>query len=598
MCGVFAMLFRRPLNDQDVDLARKATNLLAHRGPDGDGEWLDRERGVYLGHRRLAIIDPTSASAQPMASAGTVLCYNGEIYNYIELRDRLVGLGHTFSTRGDVEVLIKAWHQWGPEALDHLDGMFAFVLYDGASAYLAVDPFGEKPLFYAQTEGGIAVCSEIKPLQECFALAASLTPPKLAALLALGWIPDPETSVEGTKKVRCGSIIRIEQGRIQEDKRYWVPPIADPGHGNPTPLREVDLDRINTVICESVERRMRTDVPFCHFLSGGIDSSLIAAIAKKEFGKDVQCVTVSFAGTSANDEAAAARSIADELGLEHQVIDSSAHLDHINAKALVDLFGQPSDLLTLFFIADMARAVSDRFRVALAGSGGDEIFFGYGKHAFFYRRRFFYNAPYFLRRAAGVMAYPFRGRSGAAAVLSGSVGTKDHERYIAQMNLGAIGWLRRVDGFRDMAQRLWPESTGAIELDIPKFDLRLAQPSARLAAMDIGSMRHSVEIRSPLLSRRIIETVAGFDPRAFVAFGQKSVLRRLAGRYLSAETINRPKQGFVFPPGELVGAMGTRPPVVEGVSAKMVDAAWAKRAEPGFVKIAARLAVAEAYAAT
>src|SRR5215213_4628822 len=163
MCGVFACFLRRPLTDKDIALCRAGTAALRHRGPDHGGEWMDRAAGVFLGHRRLSIIDLTPSANQPMHRDGAVLSYNGEIYNYREVRDRLVAKGTRFVSQSDTEVLLAAWAANGARALDDLDGMFAFALWDGESGWLAVDRFGEKPLFYANTVDGTYVSSELTP---------------------------------------------------------------------------------------------------------------------------------------------------------------------------------------------------------------------------------------------------------------------------------------------------------------------------------------------------------------------------------------------------------------------------------------------------
>jgi asparagine synthase (glutamine-hydrolysing) len=182
MCGIFGLFLNRPLTEADVALGRAGTVALTHRGPDGEGEWIDGERGVFLGHRRLSIIDLTEASAQPMERGGSVIAYNGEIYNFRDLRSELEGKGVDFRSSGDAEVLLQAWREWGERALDRFDGMFAFSIWDGEKAHFAVDPFGEKPLFWAETTDGVYVSSELKPLVDLLDLKPSISDELAAAL--------------------------------------------------------------------------------------------------------------------------------------------------------------------------------------------------------------------------------------------------------------------------------------------------------------------------------------------------------------------------------------------------------------------------------
>src|SRR3972149_1961725 len=197
MCGIFGFSLNRPVRESDLALGRRGAEMLRHRGPDGSGEWADAARGLYLGHRRLAVIDTSAANAQPMTSGALTVSFNGEIYNFKELRDELAGRGRAFATAGDTEVLLKAWQEWGAGAIDRFDGMFAIALADGARLHLVTDPFGEKPLFCATLPEGVYFASEPHALPRPLGLDFAPGQDEIAAFMCLGFIPAPGTGIKG-----------------------------------------------------------------------------------------------------------------------------------------------------------------------------------------------------------------------------------------------------------------------------------------------------------------------------------------------------------------------------------------------------------------
>ena len=302
MCGIFALFLRRPLSEADFALGRAGRDALTHRGPDGSGEWIDQAAGVYLGHRRLAIIDLSPSSDQPLLREGTALVYNGELYNFRDVRWQLRQHGVKFSTSGDVEVVLEAWRQWGVEAVHRFDGMFASVVWTGECAYLAVDHFGEKPLYYAETEDGVYVSSELPPLVRLLGLTPSLSPEALAAYLSLGYVPPPETAFLSVHRMPAATIAEIRGGTVAKTCTYWTPPLGTPGRGRPRPLGEDDLTRLQEALSESLQGRLIADVPLCIFLSAGIDSALVAAMAQRDFDSELECVSVSFPDDGGDDD--------------------------------------------------------------------------------------------------------------------------------------------------------------------------------------------------------------------------------------------------------------------------------------------------------
>ncbi len=590
MCGIFGLFLSRSLTEADISLGRLGCEALAHRGPDGDGEWFDIDAGVYLGHRRLSILDLSDAASQPMKSNANVLSYNGEVYNFLELRSRLKGLGATFTSTGDTEVLLRGWEHWGSEVLDHIDGMFAFALWDGQHGYLSIDAFGEKQLFYAITSDGIYFSSELLPLAQLLEAERDINEELLTAYLCLGYFPSPATAYKKIKRLDPGTFLTINQGQVKEEKTYWKPSPLEAGRGRVRPLSEQNLDRIRDVLIQSIERRLLADVPLCLFLSSGVDSSLVASLLKCELEKDVTCLTVSFPRGAVVNEAPVARRIAGHLGLEFIEVESSETSSAAGADAVLDFFGQPNSGLTVIPQYQVASSAVSNFSVAIGGMGGDELFCGYFKHWFFYRYRHLYALPESLRLGLGGFAGMMPGSFSRIRHFSNLVGVRSKEFYLANKNYPCIEWLRQLPKYEE-----WTDSEfmgmEQPELSIPFYELTKIMANCQLPSLDLGSMRASLELRTPFLCRALIDELANHDARAFMAFGQKSVLRRLLGRYLPEELRDQPKMGFVFPADIFLKPYSDKAPDVSGLPRSFVDKAWENRSAQGWSSIAVRLAL-------
>lgn len=596
MCGIFGLFRDRLLSDEDVGQARRLRDTIEHRGPDGSEEWIDREAGVYLGFNRLAILDPTPRSDQPMVRGDHVLAFNGEIYNFQGLREELEDAGATFETTGDAEVLLEAWRHWGTEALDRIDGMFAAALWDGSQAHLAVGPFGEKPLYWAELEDGIAIASELAPLVDLTGAQPALTGHRLTAYLSLGYIPAPETGYDGIHRLPKASTLRVVGGRSGQVQRYWQPPAPSPPSRRPTPLSETALDTLSEALVESLRKRLHTDVPMCLFLSGGVDSALVAALAKEELDRELPCITVAFPGNEDYNEAPIAARVADYLDLEHKIVEAATRPDEAGPDAVLDLFGQPNDNITVLPIQQMTELASQLgYKTALTGMGGDEVFHGYLKHAFISRYRTLYNLPENVRAPLGCLAR-LVARDGKIRHFGDLVGVQDHEIYLARKNYPAIDWLRDLPGFDAWARKAFQGLEPPFDLAVPRYELESVMPNSHLPAMDHGSMRSSLELRTPFLSREVVDAVSQLDPRALTAFGQKEALRRLLKRHLPDELVDQPKKGFRVPMARFVEHTGK-------TSVDNLDLS-ASRTEPVFdrigqaniwARLAVRLLLADAF---
>lgn len=563
MCGVFAMFMNRPLTGADLQFGRTATADLRHRGPDGEGEWYDIDAGVYLGHRRLAIIDLTEASSQPMVRGDHVLSYNGETYNYPELRRRLTAKGVSLRTMGDTEVMLEGLKTWGAAFLQELDAMFALALWDGERGMVAVDPFGEKPLYYAELQDGVVFCSELAPLVAHVSAAPRQDSEFITEFLALGYVRAPQTAYEKIGRLPAATVMEIRKGRIRTSERYWSPTIRPPADGKPVALQKAELDRLQEALVDSLSGRLIADVPMCLFLSGGVDSSLIAAIAKRDLGKDLDCITVSFSGTE--DEAPMARETAELLDLPFRRLSVDTGGRKFGPSDIVGLFGQPCEASTILSISHMTGAAASEYKVGLTGSGGDEIFFGYGKHAHFYKYRRFHALPDRLRAGLATLARLARPMHSSFVRLADDLLVPRREIFLADKNFPAIDWLRQMSGFRQFSEELFGNTRSAYE-EAALFEIVDAMPNSRLIAMDHGSMSNSMELRTPFLSRRVVDAIASVDPRALFAFGQKAALRSILERYLPSNIANRKKQGFFFPVDWLIDTEKLGQAALPGVS--------------------------------
>jgi asparagine synthase (glutamine-hydrolysing) len=596
MCGIFAIFLNRPLTDQDIDLGRAGTVALEHRGPDGSGEWVDRDAGVFLGHRRLAIIDPNARSDQPMQAHNGVLTYNGEIYNFQKLRQELKSKGRAFTTEGDTEVLSAAIDHWQEEAFNHFDGMFAFAFWDGHRAILAVDPFGEKPLFHVQTKDGVYLSSEIAPLAALLGLKPGFDDESLAAYISIGRVPSPKTAYPAIAKLPPASWCLVSSGRIGPVKRYWRAPIGEPGRGRVNKLTDKDLDEIGQALIASLESRVYADVPVSMFLSAGVDSSLIAALCARELDFRPQAITISFPNGNVFDEAPAARAIASELGLDHKVIDSHEDPENASPEALIDLLGQPADMISALSVQQIAQAVAQTHKVAMTGVGGDEIFSGYGKYEFAWRRRAILDLPVWLRRLFRNALGPISKISQKARQARQQYFLESHEQYLAIKNFPCIDQLRDLSSFSDWATATFPRRHRALYLDMKDYDLNSGLADEQLYSCDAAGMSKSIELRTPFLNRDLAEKIAEFDPRSFVAYGQKSVLRALLARYLPTRLTDIPKAGLIYPNDLFLQNVGNRMPSFPAVPDRFIENVWQRRYEGGGnSRLAVRLVIAAKF---
>ncbi|AOL94970.1 XrtA/PEP-CTERM system amidotransferase [Porphyrobacter sp. LM 6] len=567
MCGIAGIVHAETSKPVDPARVERMCEALAHRGPDGAGVWTDH--GIGLGHRRLSIID-LAGSPQPMHSADgrAVIVFNGEIYNFRELRRELEQAGFTFRTSGDTEVILAAWQRWGVDCLKRLDGMFAFALFDldKRQLFLARDRFGVKPLFLAHlSDGSIAFASELKGLLAHPLLRRRVNAHAIEAYMAWGYVPDTHSILSGVAKLPAGHFWLIEQGRTPgRPQRWWDIDFSQRERGS-----EADLSaQLVHLLRDAVRSRMVADVPLGAFLSGGVDSSGVVALMAEASAQPVRTCSIGF-DVAAYDETSYARQVAARFGADHQerivATDDFAAIDQIAA-----MFDEPfadASALPTWRVCQLAR---ERVTVALSGDGADEAFAGYRRQVFHHheeRARAVLpaglRAPLFgalgrawpkadwaprpLRAKATLLALAESGEEGYARGLSVTLPE-------ARRALYSDSFAASLDGFRaeDELIAMMCAAPGRSGLDRAQYaDLAFWLPGDILTKVDRTSMAVSLEAREPLLDHRLVEFAARLPERMRVRGSSgKYLLKKSLERYLPNDVLYRPKQGFVTPIAE------------------------------------------------
>ncbi len=593
MCGVVGFCVNRSLTEADIRLGRNSLEMLEHRGPDGQGEWYDRERGIYLGHRRLSIIDTSSSSDQPININESTISFNGELYNFIELRNELISQSCNFMSNGDGEVLLQAWRHWGSKALDKFDGMFAFALYDGECINLVTDPFGEKPLYILNNADGVFFSSEAQVLVDLFKLEFSPSPHEIAEFMAIGHFQSGTTGFRGLEVLPPSSHICLANGEIVTRTKYWSPPEPYLQKGKIRPLTENDIDIINMELLESLQLRIRSDLPVGVFLSGGIDSSLVAAMISRDLGLRVQTLTVAYPDGA--DESAEASRIAKHLELPHIIVDSCdddgwMHLPY----ELKRLYGVPNDNTTVLSVEQISNIAKRYMSVAICGTGGDEIFYGYNKYKFLYDNRLLYKWLSPLTKFLMPLD-PILNKISSWQIAKKLLnGTRDWQ-FLSLKNNGQGELLKEISDMCGWKGEVLNNYEEAFFLSVRGFDINTMLPGSYIPAIDRGSMRASLEVRTPFLSRRLVETVAQFDQRSLLAFGQKDVLRRILSRYIPRTLTDGPKQGFVFPTKRYLSQDQLTTPILPFLSDSIIERIWSNRLDVEYKSLAIRLSILSTF---
>ena len=557
MCGI-AGIVGAAANRLAAGERGKALDLMKLRGPDASGEW--EGENVWLGHRRLAIIDLSPRGHQPMFSPDKryVCILNGEIYNFRDIRARLETRGIRFVGGSDTEVLLHAYAEWGVAALDALDGMFAFAIWDDRDKKLLIarDRFGEKPLYCANApDGSLVFASDPKAVLQLVGRAPRIDVGALVGDLVYGYQLESNTVFSGVRMLPPASYLLTDRtGRPLEEAVYWKwRPAEQPRSGR----YEDYLQELEASLRTVVRRRLISDRPLGVLLSGGVDSSLTAAIAAQEAGREVDAYTIEF-DDGAFDESPHARAVAEKVGLRHHVLPSAAaRLDHL--PRLLWHYGVPFHDFSCIPTAAAFEAVSTKCVVCLTGDGGDEMFAGYSEPLLFRWLSDYSRIPSALRGILRGVLAPARGlgRTGQRMAKWSRLGALPHDEAFALIKdyiwNGSIPL--RTSAFRSEAKAAHSEMAGVYRGMAGGAVQRYLQANAAtqfasdfLVKVDVAAMAYSVESRTPFLSPEVAE-LAGAAPTDWLLNGgtPKRILRDLALKFLPAGVVRRPKQGFTPP---------------------------------------------------
>jgi asparagine synthase (glutamine-hydrolysing) len=561
MCGIVGYAGRP--GAMTTELLAVMRDTLTHRGPDASGIWISPDGSVVLGHRRLAILDLSPGGAQPMESSrGTsVIVFNGEIYNHEELRRELVASGAQFSSRSDTEVLLASYEAWGEKCVERLRGMFAFAIYDQARRviFMARDRAGEKPLYWAEHRGGLVFASELKALMADTEFARRISPEGMAYYLSFGYVPGDKCLLEGVHKLMpAHSLSWPLAGGAPRIGRYWD--IPQPRVDETYDVEEL-TNELQALLTSAVGEQLVADVPLAVLLSGGVDSSLVAAVAARASRHQVRTFTVTLPNHPRLDESRFARSVAQYLGADHVELP----LDEASADLIQKLavqYDEPMADSSMIPTYLLANTVARHCKVVLGGDGGDELFGGYlAYQSALKRERLRRKLPHVARSLIAAAARNLLpgGAKGRNALMSLGGSTADG---IAQSAIWtdptdyprASPWLsRRPDRFSPARWRrdLVEEVRGLPGAGMAA-DFRSYLPDDILVKVDRASMLCSLEVRAPFLDRRIIEFAYQRIPNRLRAALQerKILLRRLAKRLLPPELDIDRKQGFTIPISE------------------------------------------------
>jgi len=558
MCGIIGIISKKPIDD--TNWLSAGSNIMSHRGPDDSGAWWSEDKHVGLAHLRLSIIDLSEAGRQPMTDSLGMLriVFNGEIYNYNELRIELSAKGIVFHSKTDTEVILAAYKVWGTECLPRLNGMFAFALYDISerTLFMARDRIGEKPLFYSEANGVLRFASELKAFMIDSTQSQSIDMEALDCYLAMGYVPGERCILKGTNKLPPAHALTFDiVTGVLRQWQYWKIPQIEHQSILSRIHEDILLNELEALLQDAVHKQLYADVPVGILLSGGVDSSLITAMAVKSSSK-VKTFTIRFPGHGKLDETEHARLIARHFNTEH--VELEAH--DLNTDLFIQLaqkFDEPiidSSLIPTYLANQLVRQYCT---VALGGDGGDELFGGY-KHynRILWMQKHLGKIPQTLRRWVSFIACHFlpvgmKGRNylqecgvnfdqDIPLIATYFDGVTRHHLMNNQKQWGLVA--------EDILKNRFPRE-GDILQRATRMDLENYLVEDILVKVDRTSMLNSLEVRAPLLDYRLVEFAFSKVPSYLKATsgGRKILLKKLARRLLPQSFDLQRKQGFSIP---------------------------------------------------
>jgi len=558
MCGIAGILTADPAQLPGESLLKRMTDAIAHRGPDGEGFHV--EPGIGLGHRRLAVIDPAGGQ-QPMfnETGSVVIVFNGEIYNFAELRDELLALGHVFRNRCDTEAIVHAWESWGPDCVARLSGMFAFALWDRNRRVLfcARDRLGKKPFYHGWAGGDFVFGSELAALAQIPHLPRRIRPQAVEDFFAFGYVPEPGTIFAGIEKLPAAHTLLLRHGEAPELRRYWSPPSrAEPC----TDSEAMPLMRQH--LASAVGKRLVSDVPLGAFLSGGVDSSAVVAIAAGLRDKKLDTFTIGFGG--AEDETPYATLVAERYATnqhgERAAAPDMIEGARLQAAAFGEPFGDPSSVPTMA----VCRLARRHATVAISGDGGDEVFAGYrrtrwhmlvsaarrhlpgpvrrqviGRLAAIYPK--LDRAPRFLRAKHTLTELSLDDAAGFARISTKVQSDRRRGLFSAPLRAALDGH----DPFAPLTAQMAATEDADPLLQAQLADLATWLPGDILTKADRASMAASLEMRAPFLDHELVSWGLALPASLKIRGSEgKYILKKSLETLLPHEILYRPKQGF------------------------------------------------------
>ncbi len=580
MCGIAGFIDQNASGREELQSTlRQMTGCLAHRGPDADGHWIEGRFGVGLGHRRLAILDLSPTGAQPMASASGryVIVFNGEIYNFTDLREELEELGHRFRGHSDTEVMLTSFDRWGiSRATERFNGMFAFAVWDSETSTLTLarDRMGEKPLYYGWSGNTFLFASELKALRAHPALDTTVDHEAVYLYLSKNHIPAPYSIYKSVAKLSPGALLTVspQKAGYVEITPFWdLHSVAKFGIQNRlTGTTEEIANQTEQLLRDSIRRQMVADVPLGAFLSGGLDSSTIVALMQAQSSIPVKTFTIGFDEGDYN-EAPYARAIAHHLGTEHTelVLKPEEALDIVPELPRIydEPFSDSSQIPTIV----VSRLARQHVTVALSGDAGDELFAGYVRYqAATDAWRHVTKVPRRMRSwmsALGLRASSVPAMHSISAAFSRKYGRRGGRRDQFEKAAAMFGSGTRLRLYEKLTALMVnpemllstnhrrsaptePPPLGSFLDEMMYEDQRGYLPGDILHKVDRAAMSCSLEVRIPLLDHRMVEHAWRIPNEMKLRNGvSKWVLRQIAYRYVPREMLERPKSGFAVPIG-------------------------------------------------
>ncbi len=564
MCGIVGIV---ALSDRGMSsLARLegATECLASRGPDHGAVF--RDRNIGLGHRRLSVIDTSSAAHQPMSDATGryTIVYNGEIYNFRELRNALISAGGTLRTQSDSEVVLQLYADEGPSMLHKLNGFFAFAIYDRdeRSLFLARDRLGIKPLCVYHDRDVLIFASELKAILS-FAVPRALDPVSLFEYLQLSYVPAPHCMLDGMQKLEPGCTMTVRDGRVDVQRYYRVPAPVD--ETRVPPPYDAAARRTVEVLESAVKKQLVSDVPLGAFLSGGLDSSIIVALAARH-RPDLETFTIGFPDDPHYDESADAAAVARALGVRHTTFAVTERDLRAHVFDVLDYLDEPFADSSCLAVHILSQRTKPHITVALSGDGADEVFGGYNKHYGEYMARNAHARARLVRATAPLWRLLPRSRDSALgnavrrldrfarrAALSPAerywswCSFTDEERVVATLSARLRGVAASAEYVvRKRACTRWIDGRGMN--DVLYSDVELVLPNDMLKKVDAMSMANGLEVRVPFLDHEVVEFAFGLPSHYKIdAHARKKILRDAFRPMLPDAILKKRKHGFEVP---------------------------------------------------